>query len=236
MDAPSTAINVERAKEIVAGESLWWWTALAHLDWIAEGLYLFPDWFFNKYLGGKNYTKWFGGKRLTTFWLIVVIGGHLIDDWGTAIGMQATEEFGAGYAMEGNGSMIGLWKKLEEWGLAKTHTAAHRLVGFWYLATILFAQYFGLWTFLSRTALIVTSVYKAYAGYGWWSLTPNDYTVFDFITFQDGKQTDNRLPGSYLSRRRLGEQEPMLGQVKKIIDFLFRAATKSSFARKRKRN
>ena len=153
--------------------------------------------FFNKVL--EWYTpivKWLDplmgkGNRLGTIGLLTVLVLFSIDDVGTAKGLQGEEV--PRQALEGNLKMAGLWQYMIENGVVKTETDAHRLVWLWFLGIILVTQYFGWLNSLSRLHLFVIGAVKAYAGWGWWSMTePNKYTLLDFLTFKPTRRTSER--------------------------------------------
>ena len=136
--------------------------------------------------------SWMGkGNRFGIPGLLAVLVLFSVDDVGTAIGQQG-EEVPRMY-LEGNLHMAGLWQYMIENGVAKTETDAHRLVWLWFLGIILVTQYFGWLNSLSRLHLFVIGAVKAYAGWGWWSMTePNKYTLLDFLTFQPARRTSER--------------------------------------------
>ena len=185
------------------------------------------DWY-SKYLPVSK------GNRLTTIELAAVIIGISIDDIGTAIGMQAEER--PRRKVEGNPVMSGLMHWWMKMGLANTETAAHRLTYFMFLSWVLLFQYFGYYTALSRVYMMFVAAMKAWAGYQWWNLKPNNFTVSDFFTFKDGRRVPERMSipllhqfnaqsivefGEKLKiRRRLVETTP-LGWYEKYLPILF---------------
>ena len=109
---------------------------------------------------------------------------------GAAIGMQAEEV--PREALEGNHFMSGAWQFLIDNGVAKTQTDAHRLIGILLIGAILASQYFGYFNSFSRGLFIALATLKAYAGWGWWAVKPNKYTVMDYLTFNPGRLTNER--------------------------------------------
>ena len=186
------------------------------------------DWY-SKYLPVSK------GNRLTTIELAAVIIGISIDDIGTAIGMQAEER--PRIKVEGNPIMSGLMHWWINMGLAKTETAAQRLTYFTFLAWILLFQYFGMYTSVSRAYMVLGALVKAYAGYQWWYLKPNNFTIRDFFTFKDGRRVPERMSFPLMNqfnaqrivafgqslkvRRRLVETTPPLGWYEKYLPILF---------------
>jgi len=155
------------------------------------------------------------GNQLKTWELVFVFLGFFIDDVGTSIGLQADEYLtDGGYKFnEGNPYMVDTWNFLMENKLAKTETAAHRLIYCYFTFIILMCHFNGWLSKGARFHLLFTAVIKAYAGYGWWGLKPNDFTISDFFTFKDGKPTPWRqsqealsLMNTYLINRETGEK------------------------------
>ena len=130
------------------------------------------------------------GNRYGTPALLFVLAGFLVDDVGTAIGLQAEEV--PREALEGNPFMSGAWQFLIDNGVAKTQTDAHRLIAIWLIGVILASQYFGYFNSFSRVLFIALATLKAYAGYSWWGVKPNKYTVIDYLTFKPGRLTNER--------------------------------------------
>ena len=93
---------------------------------------------------------------------------------------------------EGNPYIVNTWRWLMEKDWANTETAAHRLIGFYFLGIVLLSHFMGWLNPASRAYLIVIAAAKAYSGYDWWGLKPNNYTIKDFFTFKDGRQTPYR--------------------------------------------
>ena len=166
--------------------------------------------------------KWFNygayilskGNRFVWWELLFVFIGFTIDDACTAVGMQAEEIPVQG--VEGNAQMAGLMQFWIQNGLAKTETAAHRLTYLCFMAMIFGTHYMGWLTANSRLFLMFMAVIKAYAGYLWCTIEPNNYTHADFFTFKDGRPTPERMSvtardaynlqkGYVVPRRRLAE-------------------------------
>ena len=131
------------------------------------------------------------GNRFRWWELVFVIVGFTIDDSCTAIGMQAEEV--PMVNVEGNVQMAGLMQWWIKQGWAKTETAAHRCTLLVFMAIIFGFHYMGWLTANSRVLLMVTAMQKAYAGYDWCNLKPNNYTHADLWTFKDGRPTPERM-------------------------------------------
>lgn len=151
------------------------------------------------YNTNTGYAKWSNsfaqyyvgkGSRLAITSLVLVLTAWAIDDWGTAIGIQANEV--PLKLFEGNPIMVNAWEQMKDWGIAKTDTAAMRLIYIGHLATILVAQYMGWLNPASRFFLFFAAIIKVVAGLGWWFLSPNPYSLSDFLSFKDGKATPHR--------------------------------------------
>jgi len=138
-------------------------------------------------------TDWILGKgnRLKLWELIAVVIGFSIDDVGTAIGQQASEEPRQLY--EGNPHMGAIWEWLIASGFATSTTDAHRIIYIIFMVQLFVNQYFGLMNSYGRLFYLYNSAAKTYAGYNWWSLKPNDYTILDFIFFKTGQPNLGRM-------------------------------------------
>ena len=146
--------------------------------------YITPNFNFGGYLLSK-------GNRFRWWELLFVVVGFTIDDYCTAIGMQAEEVPRS--MIEGNIWMGGLMQWWIKQGFAKTETAAHRLTYIVMMAIISACQYMGWLTANSRVFLMICAAVKAYAGYSWCYLKPNNFGFKDFITFKDGRPTPERM-------------------------------------------
>ena len=184
-----------------------------------------PDWIVGK------------GNRLRWWELAAVIIGFSIDDIGTAIGQQATEQPVLSY--EANPFMVQIWDWLIASGFATTGTGAHRIIYIVFMVQLFINQYFGLMNSYGRLFYLFTAGLKVHAGYNWWSLQPNNFTVLDFLTFKSGKPHPERhglaaynaevsrwtqalidsIPESELRRRRLVE-EPRLDSANWLTTYL----------------
>lgn len=131
------------------------------------------------------------GNRLKLWELIVVVIGFSIDDIGTAVGQQATELPRIMY--EGNPHMVSIWKWLIASGFATSTTDAHRIIYIIFMVQLFINQYFGLMNPYGRIYYLYTALLKTYAGYNWWFLEPNDYTIFDFLFFKSGEPRLERM-------------------------------------------
>ena len=182
-------------------------------------------WIFNLAFFRKAWPN--AGGRMPLYWFIAVLVGFSIDDVCTSVGMQAEEV--PRNAHEGNESMVGFWKWIMDKGWADTETAAHRLVGLWFLSIILLAQYY---RWFSNWYLIFFMVgiaaLKAYSGYDWCNIKPNAYTFSDYLKFKPGRKTPERhsleaitaYNASMGLHRRLAETEPIGPQLMDLVYFL----------------
>ena len=149
------------------------------------------------------------GHRFGTAGLLFVLALFWTDDIGTAVGMQAEEV--PRNNIEGNHFMSGAWQFLIDNGLAKTQTDAHRLVWIYFTSIILGAQYFGWFNSLARFMMMLLGIVKTWAGYAWWKIKPNNYTVMDFLSFKPGRMTHERLsiPMRILFNLHSGHGDPV---------------------------
>lgn len=162
--------------------------------------------------------SWMGkGNRFGIPGLLAVLVLFSIDDVGTAKGLQGEEV--PRQALEGNLKMAGLWQYMIENGVAKTETDAHRLVWLWFMGTILVTQYFGWFNALARYVLYIIGALKAYAGYSWWNVKPNKYTLMDFLTFQPTRRTSERcvIHLQLKQNKRLGYTDPRAPAVERWL-------------------
>ena len=143
------------------------------------------------------------GNRFSTYTMISVIILYLIDDMGTAIGMQAEEQPRKMY--EGNPFLVTTWDYIISWGLADTYTGAHRIVTIWFLFWTVFAQYTGYATPYFRLFMMFSAFTKAVAGTPWWFTKPNNYTITDFLTFKPGKHTPERASDPALTMYNISQ-------------------------------
>ena len=95
------------------------------------------------WLGGIFFGSDFisNANRFNRWELLFVVGGFTIDDYCTAIGMQAEEVPRS--TMEGNPWVAGVMQFWINQGLAKTETAAHRLTYIVVMCILLLFQYNG---------------------------------------------------------------------------------------------
>ena len=153
--------------------------------WTIIGSNFIAKWFdFGKYVLPK-------GNRFQLWELLFVFAGFIVDDACTAVGLQAEEVPRTNF--EGNVHMAGLMQWWINQGWAKTETAAHRLTLIVFLVMIYGFHYMGWLTANSRVMLMITALQKAFAGYDWCNLKPNNYTHADFWTFKDGRPTPERM-------------------------------------------
>ena len=126
-------------------------------------------------------------KKLNPLWFLVPAACLFIDDVGTGVGMQAEEFPRESY--EGNPALVNWSHKGQEWGFFRNHTDMMRwhfisgavMYVFLYLdyLTMNNATWFGMF--------LLIPLLKTYAGHGWWSIKPNNFTVSDFFTFEEGR-------------------------------------------------
>jgi hypothetical protein len=134
--------------------------------------------------GQKGRFNWFVFAAMLILWSV--------DDVGTAIGLQATEiveqeEGGIASKLEGNPWLNAAMAYALDNNWVETETSFLRM--WWLFHMVLFGTYqymgwFGDWWL--QFFLVVLSMFKAYAGYDWWSSQPNDFTVTDFLSFKNG--------------------------------------------------
>ena len=171
-------------------------------------------WYFGPWMSRTSFIyPWLMGtsKRFSLVGLAIIYALFSIDDWGTAIGMQATEKPRLYY--EGNSFMVAAWDYLIKWGLVDTYTGAMRLNHIWMFFWILVAQFTNTMSPYFRMVVCFMAISKPLAGFMWWSAKPNQYTITDFLTFKPGRQTPERASPQarsdfneeigYDSRRRL---------------------------------
>ena len=146
----------------------------------------YPSLFWNTFF------EWLMGKgsRFRWYELLLVLTGITIDDMGTSIGMQAEETPRTTY--EANSFMIGTWNFFKSVGLADTFTSGMRLNWIYLVSLMLAAHYFGTLNAWLRFYFILLAAFKAYAGYAWWTIKPNTFTIMDFLTFKSGRPTPER--------------------------------------------
>ena len=173
-DLPRGALNFLQVTGIVPGLIVFSKVIEYYIPWLMG--------FYDRFMGK--------GNRYGTPALLFVLAGFLVDDVGTAIGLQAEEVPRAN--IEGNHFMSGAWQFLIDKGVAKTQTDAHRLIAIWLIGVILASQYFGYFNSFSRVLFIGLATLKAWAGYSWWGVKPNKYTVIDYLTFKPGRLTNER--------------------------------------------
>ena len=128
--------------------------------------------------------RWFGrGYRPHPLWLVIPLAGIFIDDVGTAIGCQAEET--PRVAIEGNPGYTQLHYKLYDLGLSGSLTSTFRWAWLVDTLSVLLFHWAGKVTNTSLVLLTLFNFGKAWAGWNWWKLEPNDYGVWDFFTFSN---------------------------------------------------
>jgi len=164
------------------GEKYGWIVSLMQFPvWVAISSYIAAPWAVALAGAGNHF-------GLAT--LLSSLALFLVDDVGTAIGMQAKEQPRMVY--EQNSYLVGGWKQMQRWGVAKTYTSAHRLFMIWFQFWVVFAHVVGMATPFFRVFIVVTAVIKAFSGYRWWFVGPNQYTITDFFSFKPGRITPER--------------------------------------------
>jgi hypothetical protein len=150
-----------------------------------------------------HYTdKYFGSGGFGFYSAIFIFICFFIDDYGTSYGLQADEY------RDPNAEQIN-WEDNPHMSqniailtrnLGITESTAFRLT-FWYqMSVLLTAHYFGLTTSLLRAYLILASVVKVWAGYGWWFVTPTNFTFFDNL-YKPGRPTPYRLSTRLMEKK-----------------------------------
>ena len=133
---------------------------------------------------------WKGARAKTTVptWMMVACAvGFFIDDVGTGVGMQAEEQPREAY--EANEHLVNWSNKGQEFGLFRNHTDMLRYHFFMGLAMIYFVWSGSLTLnpIMKYGFFMVQPLIKIMAGYQWWGLEPNNFTVLDFFTFKEGR-------------------------------------------------
>ena len=143
-------------------------------------------WGYGKSLATKGRMKWPV--------LLLIMSLYAVDDWGTAIGMQATNADAEteNVLFESNPIMVYAWGQLMEYGIVSTETSAMRLIGFLLGASLLVMQYFRWYSGPAALTLLVLAVGKAWVGYHWWSQEPNLYGLKELLTGHPGRRTPER--------------------------------------------
>jgi len=170
--------------EYGAEASLYGWQPLtAPFSLIAVIAYAIP-WITGGWIG------WAPKKRFSLWWPLAISILFFTDDVGTAIGLQAKEY--PREACEGNPTVVQFLYRMRKLGVVNTLTGAMRLFAIWNQMFAWGVFYFGIANNMMKWMLLLNGILKAYAGYGWWSLKPNDYGLWDFITFKPGRETWER--------------------------------------------
>ena len=158
-------------------------------------MWIGADYLLGRFVGFKGYTHrspfdWLLGKGTMGRWgLALVLVGHFIDDCGTAIGFQATEEPQG--AFEGGAQARKDIANVMKNGLASTETDAVRFFYLVNLGSHLLFYYLGWYSSFTRYLMYSGAVLKAYAGYGWWSIKPNKFGILDLF-FGQSRPTPRR--------------------------------------------
>ena len=170
----------------------------------------------------RGYTNQiFPGGRMNKWWFALVLLLHLVDDAGTSIGMQANEnppryfERNKGFCIWMEYCIINGW--------TQSHTGAFRLVAIINVLMLSIFQYFGLFGPLTGLWISYLGFSKAMDGYMWWTASPNNFGLLDFLLFTPGRPTPHRMtemgikafeafrrgvPVYVETRRRMAETEP----------------------------
>ena len=185
--------------------------------------------------------KWLSTNgRMNWYLFAVVVLLFSVDDVGTSIGLQATETPKTGFEM--NSGFCVFMEYMIINGYTATHTSGFRLVWIVNLLVLCTLQYFGLFGPLTSLYIVYTGLLKATAGYGWWGLKPNEFTIADFLLFRPGKVTPDRMGFNAnklanlerqgllvdrtetLVRRKLLEGDDMFARIKSMFMRIFNLA------------
>ena len=203
------------------------------------------DYLLGRYVGYKGYShrspfNWVLGEGTMGRWgLAFVVVCHFIDDVGTGVGFQATEQPLGGF--EGGVQMRKDIAHVMKNGLARTETEAMRTIWITNLGVQLLLYYLGWYSSWTRAVMYVGALKKVQAGYGWWSVRPNKFSILDFFFGQSqrtpdrvdlakwsalqSKRAEEELFNSRLhfvdERRRLVEAESVVPFAWQLLDVLF---------------
>ena len=148
---------------------------------------------------GKFITK---GNGLGLWSWAIILLGFFIDDFGTSYGFQATEwtDPTQQFRYEGNIHYSQYCETMaKRFGL--TESTSIRLMFLYNMVLVFLADYFGLVGPYLRATFIGTTIYKAYAGYGWWSVEPNSFSFIDNL-YKPGKPTPWRKSEALMLRKQ----------------------------------
>ena len=149
--------------------------------------------------------------------LAFVLLCFFIDDAGTAIGFQAEEEPFNLY--EANVLINADIQDMIRRGWVTTETGGMRIIWMNNSLMVLLLHFMNWNTSFTRLWLYLAAVTKVAAGYMWWGLEPNYFTVTDFLTFKPGRATPKRCPTEIGSRRLMegGSREPAAWSILHIL-------------------
>ena len=135
-----------------------------------------------------------GRRRLKPLELAGVLAANFIDDAGTATGFQATEEPRLAFEKNLVASRAIEW--FVESGIAKTHSQAFLFMDLLLQASVLFWHFRGV-NKTQRIFMYITAINKTLAGYGWWTMKPNEYglTSYFHLLAGQGRATPERMFG-----------------------------------------
>ena len=152
----------------------------------AYPVFMLQCWAYGQILG------WFfkSAKAKTTIptWMMVACAvGFFIDDVGTGVGMQGEERPRDFY--EANECLVNMSHKGQEWGIFRNHTDALRYHFFMGMAMIYFvwSGRIALNPLMKYGFFVFQPLTKVNAGYRWWGVKPNNFSVVDFFTFKEGR-------------------------------------------------
>ena len=196
--------------------------ASGFLTLIAIPIVVFFAHLFSKIPGVTGVTEMYVGKgnQFSALTLVLVIILFSIDDIGTAVGLQADEIPIIAY--EGNSFMVSAWDIFKDSNIVDTDTAAMRMVWVTNLFWLFTSQTFQLLNPVARQYILLFAILKALMGFQWWGLTPNNFTLVDFLSFKDGKKTPFRRHSTKV-RRRLTQKQHSVMWMKNYMKYFFPA-------------
>ena len=170
---------------------------LPYQDEVGKGWYKGYDSLLTPFMGVFIYTflapwvtsGWIASppkKRISWWWPLATSILFSIDDLGTAIGVQAEETPRNMY--EANPNLVQFHYRMREWGVATTLTDSVRIFYWINQLHIWLAWQFGFMNTFYKYFLLINGAVKARAGYQWWGLKPNNYTIWDFWFFKPGRE------------------------------------------------
>jgi hypothetical protein len=129
------------------------------------------------------------GKRtkVPTWMISLFMVAVFIDDVGTGVGLQAEESPRTSY--EANVALVNWSHKAQEFGLFRNHTDALRysFTMSTIVAWLVWRGTLPMTNYAKWGLFFLLPFIKMYAGHGWWSLEPRNFSVLDFFTFTKGR-------------------------------------------------